>query len=155
MREVVRSLRGRLGVSAIELGARVRDDSTLRPFGTFALQLAGKPEAGARLRVHVDDLTTDTTPARARRAQRERSYLGAGLTFDAGLGTSFRLPADIGVVGVRLVGRVAPRFGRAPAEVLGSARNEVWLAGEQHMGPPFSKWRCCRCSARGNWTRRH
>lgn len=157
-RDVAGSLRGRLGVSALELGVRARDESTLRPFGAFALQLAGKPDAGAQLRVHVDDLTTDTTRLRAlgvrdavvldtalpfgehvflsaRAAgetfytQRERGYLGAGLTFDAGLGTSFRLPADVGVAGFRLVGRAASRFARSPSELAGSAKNEVWLPG--------------------------
>jgi hypothetical protein len=161
-RDVVGALQGRIAQHTLELGVRVRDERSARPFGTLGLQLFGKPAsgAGASLRAHVNVAANDTARLRALgvrdalefdlavpfakalyvsarglaetyHTREERNYLGAGLSLDAGVGANVDLPGAWGVAGVRLVGRVAPRFARADRE-LGPARPSLgqaaWLA---------------------------
>lgn len=114
-------------------------------------------------RVHVNDAATDTTRLRAlgmRQAlvldgavpfgeylylsargtaeayfrREDYAYLGAGLSLDAGFGANFALPANAGAAGVRLAGRVAPRFARARDE----ARPAPGL--ERGWLPDTSEW---------------
>ena len=159
-RDVQGSLSGRVSRVGLELGAHVRDESSVRPFGTFSLQLAGTPEAGAALRGRLNVASTDTAHLRAQgvrdaveaelalpfarsfyvsakgsaetyRTRQERQYLGAGLNLDAGVGASLQLPAALGALGVRLAGRVAPRLARDGASDLLASRS--WL-------PQSSEW---------------
>jgi hypothetical protein len=140
-RHVLGSLQGRIARGALELGVHVRDERSLRPFGAFTLQLAGTPEAGAALRARVNNASLDTArlralgvrdaleaelalpfagsfyvsakgSAEAYYTREARRFLGAGLNFDAGVGASVQLPASLGALGMRLAGRMAPRFTR-------------------------------------------
>jgi hypothetical protein len=156
------ALQGRVAQHTLELGVRVRDERSARPFGSLGLQLFGKPDSGvgALLRAHVNVAANDTarlralgvrdalelelalpfakalyvsarTVAETYHTREERSYLGAGLSLDAGVGANVELPGAWGVAGMRLVGRVAPRFARSDRE-LGPVRptlgQAAWLA---------------------------
>jgi hypothetical protein len=159
-RDVSGQLQGRISSTSLELGVRVRNETSARPFGALAVQLLGGPHvdgASALMRVHVNDTTADTARLRALGVRdavslettlpfgkhvyfnargaaeafytrQERAYLGAGLSLDAGLGTSYALPADLGTAGLRLATRVAPRFARRPGAVDGQAADVAWLS---------------------------
>lgn len=152
--DVAAALSGRLARVALEAGARVRDERSIRPYGGLGWQIAGKPSAGFGVQLRANDSATDTARLRALGvrdalqldlavpfsehlymsvrgiaeayyARRDRQLLGAGLSLDAGLGANVALPGPLGSAGVRLVGRVAPRFARDAALVDTTA---PWLA---------------------------
>jgi hypothetical protein len=149
IRDVTGQLRSRLAHSELAVGVRVRDERSARPFGVAALRV-GDAGARAELHLHVNDSAFDTARLRALGVRdavalsgrlpigkhvyvsarglaeayytrHERSYLGAGATFDAAIGGELALPADAGVAGLRLVGRAAPRFAAKSDEATATA----------------------------------
>jgi len=58
-----------------------------------------------------------------------RDYIGAGLSVDAGAGMNIDLPSKLGAMGLRVTGRVAPRFQSddAPVRGPGAMMDKNWL----------------------------
>jgi hypothetical protein len=158
LHDVSGQLQARIEGSALELGVRVRNEQTARPFGTIALRL-GESEDRARLlmRVEVNDMTTESARLRAfgvrdavsaettlpfskhyyfnARATAEafytwqqRTLLGTGLSLDAQLATTFALPGDLGSAALRVATRLAPRFVHHSNAVDPPAAEPLWLS---------------------------
>ncbi|MET0387077.1 MAG: tetratricopeptide repeat protein [Polyangiales bacterium] len=167
-RDVAGALRGKLGVASLELGVRVRDERSPRPFGTLALQLAGAPGTGmVALRLHGNVPIYDTARLRALgvrdaveletalplgrhfylsarglaeaySTREDRTYLGAGLSLDAGFGAQTDLPAKLGAAGLRIAGRLAPRF--AHDFGAGTVLDGVAVTSSTSFLPISSQW---------------
>lgn len=163
-RELSGALTGQYARFGVELGVRARDEENLRPFGSARLQLTGEGDGGSFLRLHVNGNSQDNAQLRAWGARHalevqtalplgqrfyisarglaetyvtrfSHDYIGAGLSLDAGAGMNIELPSKMGALGLRVTGRVAPRFpsDSAPSAGSGAPSNITWL-------PQSSEW---------------
>jgi hypothetical protein len=163
-RELTGALTGQYARFGLELGVRARDEENLRPFGSARLQLTGEGDSGSYLRLHVNTNSVDNAQLRAWGARDalelqaalplgqhfyvsarglaeryvtrfSRDYIGAGVSVDAGAGMNIQLPSKLGAMGLRVTGRVAPRFNSdaAPSGGAGAPMNINWL-------PQSSEW---------------
>ncbi|HET8932170.1 MAG TPA: tetratricopeptide repeat protein, partial [Polyangiales bacterium] len=163
-RELSGAILGRYERLGVELGVRARDEENLRPFGSARLQLTGEGDGGSFLRLHVNTNSQDNAQLRAWAARDAlevqaalplgkrfyvsarglaeryvtrfaREYIGAGMSVDAGAGMNIDLPSKLGAMGLRVTGRVAPRFKAddAPGAGAGAPMNINWL-------PQSSEW---------------
>jgi hypothetical protein len=155
-RDLAARLQGRIEFGTLELGLGVRNEASPRPFGSLSIQLFGDEADGAAIGLHLNGSTMDTSRLRVfgvsdtiafestlpftsniyltgraaadmYRTRQERAYLGAGFTFDAGLGATIARLGKFGNVGTRLVTRLAPRFSHRPTDLPPQLANLIWL----------------------------